>query len=111
MSNLTADTIFPARGSEVRSRKMTNASTVYGGSFIGEDPSTGYAVKWADTAGFRFLGLALRGATGNTSASPVPEVGYSVGGILQNVNVTGVTAITDQGKKVYCSTDNPADMT
>lgn len=114
MSNLTKDTIFPARGRTGLSIQAKNAVQFYAGSLVAIDlNASGRAARWADTASFKFLGVALQQVLGNTSASPVPEVVVDASGpILENVPVTGVTAVTDQGAKVYCTSDNPgADLT
>lgn len=107
MSNLTQDTIFPARGDGVLAEKLANGVTIYGGSLLARTVATGLLAKLADSAGLVFVGQALRGLVGDGSK----EAGYASGHILQNVNVTGVTDRTSQGAKVYVSTDNPEDFT
>lgn len=114
MSNLTKDTIFATRSRKGIAIQAKNAVQFYAGSLTGIDTNaSGRAARWADTAAFKFLGIANRQVLGNTSASPVPEVEVDMSGpILENVPVTGVTAVTDQGAKVYATSDNPgADLT
>jgi len=114
MSNLTADLNFPDVSDSRRNywpRRLTNALQVFKGSALGLNPSTGLLVKWADTAGLRWMGFAQKGATGNTSATPPVEAELVEGATIKRLTVTGVTAITDMDAKVYLSTDNPDDVT
>jgi len=104
---LSADVFYETTVTDVNAFPLTNAVTCYAGSLIGLDDSTGYAVLWADTANYIFAGIALKGATGDTSASPVVNVNVNCGGlILKKVSVTGVSAITNVGDKVYATDDN-----
>ena len=109
MANLSADTVhesLPRAG--VRPYVLKNSEVVYGGSLIGID-ADGFAVKWSNAA-LSFAGVALAGATGNTSASPKVEVRVNTSGTtLRNATVASV-AQTNLGDLVYCSTDNPADL-
>lgn len=112
MANLAADLNYVESPRGSWSYKVTNALQVFKGSLLGIATSTGYVVKWADTAGHVFKGIAMGGATGNTSATPPVEVVIDERGvILRRVAVTGASAITDVLDKVYCTTDNPADLT
>lgn len=116
MSNRTSDYNYADRLGAEFSKPLTNALTVYKGSLLAESPSTGYLVKWADTAGLKFQGVAKTGAVGDTSVSGARGLGVEAqvdarGIVLQRVTVAGVSAITDVGKPVFCSTDNPeADL-
>tara|TARA_Y100000310_G_scaffold334113_1_gene413080 strand:- start:6406 stop:6849 length:444 start_codon:yes stop_codon:yes gene_type:complete len=104
---LSADVFYETTVTDVNAFPLTNAVTCYAGSLIGLDDSTGYAVLWADTANYIFAGIALKEATGDTSASPVVNVNVNCGGmILKKVSVTGVSAITNVGDKVYATDDN-----
>jgi len=108
---LSADTFYETTVTDVNAFPLTNAVTCYAGSLIGIDDSTGYAVLWADTANYIFAGIALREATGDTSASPVVNVNVNCGGlILKKVAVTGTSAITHVGDKVYATDDNTFDV-
>lgn len=113
MADLTKDT--PRRTRQRRYNNghvLTNAVTVYAGSFIGLVRSTGRATKWADTAGLEFLGYAERGAVGDTSASPPVEVEVNEEGqVLEGVTVTGGSAITDNGDFVYAADDGLLTLT
>ena len=111
MANLTVDRMYltKPRGTitETNSYIVTNALQLFAGGFTGISTSTGLAIKWADTANFQFLGIALAGATGNTSATPKVEVIVDESGLtLQQVSVTGVTDQTSVGTKVYATDDN-----
>ena len=107
---LSADHFYETSSPVTIAFPLTNGVTCYAGSLMGIDDSTGYAVLWADTANYIFAGLALRGATGDTSASPVVDVELNCEGmLLKKVSVTGVTAITNVGDKCYASDDNTFD--
>lgn len=113
MSNLTADLNYSDANHANRVEwpyQLTNSLTVYKGSALGTT-STGYAVKWADTAGYKFKGISARGAVGDTSATPPVEAEIVQGAILKRLTVTGASAITDIDSYVYLSTDNPDDVT
>lgn len=114
MADLTKDT--PRRERTVRNGGqpyvLTNAVVVYRGSLIGLVRSTGRATKWSDTAGLDFLGFADKGATGDTSASPPVDVLVDDSGkVLENVAVTGASAITDNGDWVYAADDGSFTLT
>jgi hypothetical protein len=116
MANLTQATAFDTfnRGFEDQlSAQATNAVQFYAGGLVFLDRATGRIVKPADTATYEFLGMVKRDVLGDTSASPIKEVEVNTGGLtLQRVTVTGVTAVTDVGDRVYiATTDNPNDMT
>lgn len=86
--------------------EATNTSVFYRGTFVMYSSTTGYAVVPADTSGFLWGGVCQRTVTGDTSASPVPKVEIVQGPmILRYFDVTGASAVTDQGDLVYC-TDN-----
>lgn len=92
--------------------RATNAVQFYQGSLVGIDISTGLAVKWADTANFRFLGVSKTKVLGDTTAANPPELRIDGQGIiLDSVAVVGVTAITDQGELVYATDDNTFTLT
>jgi len=104
---LSADHFYETSDPQVIAFPLTNGVTVYAGALVGVDDSTGYAVEWADTANYIFAGVALRQAVGDTSASPVVDVDVNCGGmLLKKIAVTGVSAITNVGDKVYATDDN-----
>lgn len=117
MANLTANKVWPTRDNGAQSARgayqATNGVTFYGGSLVFLDMATGRAVKPADTATFVFKGLAMKQVTGDTAASPIPEVEVNEAGVtIEKVTVTGVSAITHVGDRVYiATTDNAADFT
>lgn len=117
MANLITDAAYQAASTDQgRSYPLTDALQVYGGSLLAL-ASTGYLVKWADTAGLKFIGPSYVRALGDTSATGVGGLGVEAsvdvrGGIYRRVTVTGASAITDHhNAKVYCSTDNIDDAT
>lgn len=106
---------------KTRSFVIKNSTTLYIGGLVGLD-SNGLLVAWADTAGIKFLGQLVAfqvpntstGANppGNTSATPPTRGIVDVSGaFLNNVDVTGVSARTSLSDQVYCTTDNPTDLT
>lgn len=100
--------IRTAERARYRSYIVASGSTVYANSFVGLNTS-GLLVPWADTAGFKFLGMARSKVTGS-SALERCEVDVS-GCYLNNVDVAGVTARTDlDDVLVYCADDNPATL-
>ena len=91
----------------------TNGVTFYAPGLMMIDTATGYMVKPANTATFRFLGILERKVVGDTSATPVPEGEVNVGGgTLKAITVTGVSAITHNGDPVYPTNgdDDPRTM-
>lgn len=114
------------RGSKTYSVKVKNAVTIYFGTFVAMELSSGFAIPWTGAAGELLLGRALATADpttaaagtqgafvlGATGSTPVPEITVAAESeILQKVSVTGATAITDLGKSVYASDDNVLTLT
>lgn len=101
--------------------QIINAATPYTGSYMyigGPDHVTaankGRVAAWTGAAGEIPLGfcVSLEAATGDTSASPIPEAEIMQGGcVLKQIAVTGVTAVTDQGKRVFLSDDATLTLT
>ena len=108
---LSADQFYETSDPQTIAFQLTNSQVVFAGALIGIDTSTGLAVEWFDTANFIFAGIALRGATGDTTASPVVDVDVNCGGmLLKKSPVTGVTALTNVGDLVFASDDNTFDV-
>lgn len=108
--------IYPRAGRDTY--PVVNGDTVYPHTLVGLNPSSGMLTPWADTAGLLFKGLALDGQTtskeveGDGTAALANQMRVDESGVvIRDVNVTGSSALTDHGSKVYCSTDNPADFT
>lgn len=109
---LSADLARKTRPRGITTYKVTNGVQIYAGSFVGIDSSTGYAVLWADSANYRFAGIALNKVLGNTGLTTIPEVEVNENGVaLINVSVTGVSDITHVGDLVYASDDNTFTLT
>lgn len=89
--------------SETFSYVVKSGVTVYQGSLVGIEASTGYVIPWAATTGTTnyFLGVAQAKVVGDGTLTV--QVITSV--ILQNVAVTGLSTIADVGKKVYGAND------
>jgi len=103
---LSADKVRQLRDRHFVAFDVTNALVLYKGSYVGFSTSTGYVVKWADTANYQWLGIVQRGVTGDTTAAEnLVEVDCS-GAVEQGVSVTGTSAITNVGDLVYASDDN-----
>jgi len=105
-------------GNSLHAAKVVNGDIIYKGALVGiaqddfaTTASRGYAVPVSNTANITFAGVALRQVTGDTGATPVPEVEIDTSGVLlKKVTVTGVTAQLDVGKEVYPTTDNVDDL-
>ena len=99
--------------------KVKNATTLYPGTLL--ELASGY-VQPLQTAAAVALGVMApttainpnapesgSGITGNTSGTPVPEVDVFLGRVwLEQVAVTGASAITDVGSLVYGDVANTA---
>lgn len=102
--------------------QIANSAVVYAGGFAqlrGPDHATsqGYAAPYNDEKGAIFAGLfesanGLTSATGDTSASPVPEAAIDVDPqVLRRIAVTGAASRGDIGKPVYATDDNTLSLT
>lgn len=89
--------------SETFSFVVKSGSTVWQGSAVGIEASTGYLIPWAATTGVTnfFIGYAQAKVVGDGTLT----VQVISGVILQNVPVTGLSTIADVGKKVYHAND------
>lgn len=110
---LSAETVreYGTRSQEFHVVK--NGITLYSGALVGLDRSVGRVTTWADDLNYLFLGIAKPettsklGVSGATVFCPVD----TSGSIIRKVAVTGVTALTDLGKRVYASDDNTLTLT
>ena len=72
---LSADRGYKVQGaSEVLRAKLTASTTIYKGSILAIDPTTGLAVKAADTAGFTPCGVAKFGVVAGSGENPDIEI-------------------------------------
>lgn len=72
---LSADRGYKVQGaSEVLRAKLTASTTIYKGSILAIDPSTGLAVKAADTANFTPCGVAKFGVVAASGENPDIEI-------------------------------------
>lgn len=116
------------RSTKTISLKVKNAATIYPGALVAVDilegsTSRGYALPYDGSAGQMLVGRALPTpdihnlgnsyVTGNTSASPVPEVTVvcDESEIYEQASVTGATSIALVGSPVYASDDNVLTLT
>jgi len=132
MAALAAPTerTFSVLNSFQQSHRVVDGDIIYPGAFCGFPGSSaltsdrGYLVPFQDESTMIWAGIALAqsgtgnvgtdgSVTGDTSASPVPEMATEMGmGILQNISVTGVAAQTDVMRtSVYASSDNDLSTT
>lgn len=108
---LSSNKIRATRGADGISFIAKNGEQFYAGSLVGID-ANGYAVKWGDVTGNKFLGFSQGKVLGNTSISPAPRVEVNTSGvILEKVSVTGASGILDLGKKVYGTDDDTLTLT
>lgn len=109
MSALAAGTHRLTRARGRLRLPVTSAFQVWKGGFVFLSETTGLVVTWADTAVTKFKGIALESVLGTASN---PEVAINDSGeILENVDVTGVSAIDDVGDLVYALNDNDMTLT
>lgn len=112
MSATTVDINYKTRDRGRQRYLLKNAVQVYRGSLIIFKPATGYADKLTDASGHVFKGLAVKAALGDTGATPVAEVIVDeTGVVLEQVTVTGASAITDPHAKVYATDDQTLTLT
>ena len=120
MADLAASKTMETAPSAGRiSLPIANGITAYEGMLVGIEG--GYANHWADGANDVFAGIATRGddvandgvLTGDTSASPVPELTVDCSGvILMHLDSVGDTPSQAKvGDHVYCDSSNTDDMT
>jgi hypothetical protein len=114
----SADTAIKARNYEGGAGKVADAEVVYQGSYMAlntEDAAAddGYFDVWSAAVGqLPVGGFAEAGVTGDTSASPPPEVTFRQDPwIEEQVTVTGASAITKLGQPVYASDDATLTLT
>lgn len=112
MANLSKNTYHKtAPRGKTRSFVVDNGVQIYAGALVGIDAS-GYLDIMSDTAGHKFIGVALEDALGNTSATPPTECRVNTEGMtLENVAIAGTFVQADVNSLIYCSTSNPADST
>ena len=92
---------------------IANSQVIAVDDLVALDIATGYARRLADTSGFEPIGRCIGFSdldtangtdTGDTSASPVPEVIVMIGReVLRGISVTGVSGQLDVGDPVYAS--------
>ena len=118
MANLTADVIHETRPRSGRDSYVIEDETqLFRGSLVGIDAG-GYLDKWANTAGHQFQGILLDGdmrasgtiIEGETSDTLPPEGRVNTEGLTLLSATVGSVAVTDNNALVYCTTDNPADL-
>lgn len=107
---------------EINSYPVRNAMVIYYGALVGLDTvniGLGRLVNWNDNSGMlRFCGIAIprgdrdnpQSVTGNSAGTVKCEV-YEGGGTLENVTVTGLTALLGLGDPVYASDENTFTLT
>lgn len=84
---------------------VVSGDTVYAGGLVGTN-AAGFLVPWADTAGNKFVGVALQTIVGDGSLEcRVNENGdFLSGATVASAVQASVNSL------VYCETDNPADL-
>lgn len=111
MSNLTSAQTLQI-GMFSGEEMVASSLTCFNGSLLGRS-SAGLAKLWDGTAGEEFLGIAAENVVSGSLVKVRRDAALikGVSGSVTGINVTGASAATDQGKPVYCSTDNPTDFT
>lgn len=111
MANLSANTTYRTTRRGTRSYIVANTVQIYAGALVCTNAG-GFLTNCADTAGNRFVGVALHDALGDTSATPNIEVQVDTSGLcIINTSVAGAAAQSDVNSLVYVGTSNPADLT
>jgi len=87
---------------------VKSSSVVYQGSLVGLEMASGHIVPLDDAADRGFVGIALQNVTGDGTLTCSVQ---TIDTVLENVSVTGVTGVTDNGKMVYATTDNDLTLT
>lgn len=90
--------------SETLQYVVKSGSTVYQGSHVGIEASSGYLIPWSSATGVTnfYIGVAQTKVVGDGTLTVQVITCIS----LKNVAVTGLSTIADVGKKVYLSNDN-----
>lgn len=103
--------------STTRSHEIVDTKKVFPGSLIALDTGTGQIQPWTGVATDIFAGY-LDDDDDNgaefilgTAVDPRPRGLCREGDVLTDVPVTGASAITDVGKDVFATNDNPDDIT
>lgn len=88
---------------------VASGVTIFKGALVAMNKSTGFLVNMSDAANVHFLGVALSGGVGNGTTV---KVSVAVEGlILEQVSVTGASAVTDVGDLVYATDSNTITLT
>lgn len=106
-----------AENDYTRAFVVLSGEVIYPGAIVAVNTATanqGVLQAWADnnTNAQLLVGRAIvsdpAGITGDGTVTAEVQINDH---ILENVTVTGVTAVTDVGKAIYFTTDNPNDAT
>ena len=94
----------------IKAYPVKQNESIYKGSLVCVNTTNGYAIKGADTANYKLLGVAVEDSTGTDSTDGIREVRvYRTGtfefGTTQDLGQTSV------GQKVYIEFDNEVNKT
>lgn len=124
--------------SHLQTFRIANAVRIYSGALCGLPgtnaltSSRGYLQRWQNQINLQWAGIAdaqswtgglitsaqsgtasnVNSVLGDTSVTPIPEISIEMGPcVIKSLAVTGVSAQADLWRTLlYCSTDNPADI-
>ncbi|MBU2527672.1 MAG: hypothetical protein KKC03_13835 [Bacteroidetes bacterium] len=109
MSNLSANFLRTQKLPEIEAYEVAAGSRIYQGAQVMVVVGTGYAVRAGDTAGGRFVGIAIEEADNTLGAAGAISVRVYRSGRFP-ITLASV-AITDKGKAVYATDDNTVALT
>ena len=98
MAVLAANTLRATKGTGPQRYIVKSGSTVYVGSHVCFETSSGHIKPFVTGAGVKYLGIATEKVVGDGVLDCLVNIEPQV---LQKVAVTGVTAVTDIKKLVY----------
>lgn len=107
MTAASANRIADRRDGEIKKYGVGASKTIYKGTLVGINTSTGYAEP-KDASGNRFAGVSTGDAAGTSTAGAVKIEVYRKG-VFQFI-MSGV-AITDLGVEVYSTDDQTVTKT
>ncbi len=105
MAALTADRNTAIERGEVRSYPVKGSTTIYAGSIVCVEASSGFAVPGSDTAGLVFVGIA-REQVANTGSNGDLSVNVDCApGMVVLLNASGLAQADGDGTQALISDD------
>lgn len=108
MTALTDNYLRDSKDPRILSAKVKGSTTIYKGAMVAID-SSGYAVPAANTAGHKFIGIALEKIDNSAGANGEKEI--RVNAKDRFIIILASAAITDIGLDVFVADDNTVTKT